>query len=48
MSKAANSTGLQLADLTARPIGLSALRPGQPNRAFDIIRSKLGGLKCFP
>lgn len=48
MSKAANSAGLQLADLTARPIALSQLRPGQPNRAFEIIRPKLGGLKCFP
>ena len=39
--KTANSTGLQLADLIARPIGLHHLRPGQPNRAFEIIRSKL-------
>ncbi|MAU52273.1 MAG: hypothetical protein CMN17_07825 [Roseovarius sp.] len=48
MPKAANSSGLQLADLTARPIALSRLRRGQPNRAFEIIRPKLGGLKCFP
>ncbi len=46
--KAANASGLQLADLTARPIALSRLRPDQPNRAFDIIQPKLGGLKCFP
>lgn len=46
--KAANSPGLQLADLTARPIALSRLRPDQPNRAFDIIRPKLKGLKAFP
>lgn len=46
--KAANASGLQLADLTARPIALSQLRPGQPNRAFEIIQPKLGGLKCFP
>ncbi|MFN3576234.1 MAG: DUF3800 domain-containing protein [Tabrizicola sp.] len=46
--KAANASGLQLADLTARPIALSRLRPGQPNRAFEIIEPKLGGLKCFP
>lgn len=39
--KTANSAGLQLADLIARPIGLHHLRPGQPNRAFDIIQSKL-------
>ncbi len=48
LPKAANASGLQLADLMARPIALSHLRPGQPNRAFDIIRSTLGGLKCFP
>ena len=46
--KAANASGLQLADLTARPIALSRLRPGQPNRAFEVIQPKLGGLKCFP
>jgi len=46
--KAANSSGLQLADLTARPIALSHLRPNQPNRAFEIIRTKLEDLKSFP
>ncbi|WP_374594638.1 DUF3800 domain-containing protein [Aquabacterium sp.] len=39
-SKLVNSSGLQLADLVARPIGLSVLRPGQPNRAFDVLRRK--------
>lgn len=39
-SKQVNSSGLQLADLVARPIGLSVLRPGQPNRAFDVLRRK--------
>ena len=29
VDKKTNSEGLQLADLTARPIGLSVLRPGQ-------------------
>lgn len=57
LSKSANSAGLQLADLIARPIGLKALRPQQPNRAFDIIEPKLfvkngtyngHGLKIFP
>ena len=50
VSKKANSSGLQLADLIARPIGLSILRPGQPNRAFDTIKGKIGKgmLKCFP
>lgn len=39
--KKTNSCGLQFADLTARPIGLSVLRPNQPNRAFDILQNKL-------
>jgi len=56
--KRANSEGLQLADMVARPVALSVLRPGQPNRAFDILRPKLWrdasgraencGLKVFP
>ena len=39
--KAANSIGLQLADLMARPVGLNHFRPEQPNRAFEIIAQKL-------
>jgi hypothetical protein len=56
--KQANSTGLQLADLIARPVGLNVLRPEQPNRAYEIIAekiwrgpsgsAKLYGLKIFP
>lgn len=56
--KQTNSEGLQLADLTARPIGLSVLRPEQQNRAFEVIARKLyvgkrgcvagNGLKVFP
>ena len=56
--KKTNSEGLQLADLTARPIGLSVLRPDQGNRAATVLEgkfyrdktgSKLGmGLKVFP
>ena len=46
--KAANSAGLQLADLTARPIALSHLRPDQPNRAFEIVRPKIGGMARLP
>lgn len=34
------SSGLQLADLVARPIGLHTLKPEQPNRAFDILKEK--------
>ena len=48
VKKAANSAGLQLADLTARPMALSTLRPDQPNRAMDVIRTKLGRIKVFP
>ena len=56
--KKSNSTGLQLADLIARPIGLHVLKPDQDNRAFAIIDDKFYrngkgyrngyGLKCFP
>ncbi|EIM29243.1 DUF3800 domain-containing protein [Microvirga lotononidis] len=56
--KKANSSGLQLADLVARPIGLGVLRPGQSNRTRAILaekfrRSPAGktfgwGLKIFP
>ncbi len=38
--KKANSAGLQLADLVARPVGLSILRPGQVNRAFEVLKRK--------
>lgn len=48
--KRSNSAGLQIADLTARPLGLSHLRPGQPNRAVDVLRRKLAfpHPKVFP
>jgi hypothetical protein len=39
--KRTNSTGMQVADLTARPIGLQIVRPKQQNRAFEIIKPKL-------
>ncbi len=58
VSKQTNSLGLQLADLIARPIGLSVLKPNQENQAFNIIKSKFikhkngeyngMGLKIFP
>jgi len=50
VDKRSNSSGLQLADLMARPIGLKVLRPLQENRAFEVLRPKLinGGLKSFP
>lgn len=56
--KSANSSGLQIADMTARPIGLHVMRPDQSNRAWDLIskkmvRSRYGelegyGLKLYP
>ncbi len=39
-SKKVNSTGLQFADLVARPIGLAFLRPEQTNRAYKILATK--------
>ena len=45
------SSGLQLADLVARPIGLNLLKPEQPNIAFNILKKKKffcsGGRNCL-
>ncbi len=38
--KKAMSSGLQLADLVARPIGLSVFRDQQENRAFEVLKKK--------
>lgn len=38
--KKTNSSGLQLADLVARPIGLSVIRPEQTNRSFEVLKAK--------
>lgn len=56
--KKTNSSGLQFADLLARPIGRAVLDPQQKNRAYEIIKTKFfssatekiegWGLKCFP
>jgi len=56
--KICNSSGLQLADLIARPIGRKIMNLAQPNRAYDIIQTKFRrspdgavkgwGLKVFP
>lgn len=46
--KKANSSGLQFADLVARPIGRHVINPEQTNRAFDILKTKFyckGGRK---
>lgn len=39
-NKKTNSAGLQLADLVARPVGLSVLKPEQKNRAFEVLTDK--------
>ncbi len=56
--KKANCEGLQIADLMARPIGMSVLRPNQSNRAMEVLEKKFYvnewgnkngfGLKIFP
>lgn len=55
--KRANSCGLQIADLLARPIGRHVIDPKQENRAYDVIETKFDrlegqlqgyGLKVFP
>lgn len=38
--KKAMSSGLQLADLVARPIGLNTYKPEQENRAFEALKVK--------
>lgn len=58
VDKKANAPGMQLADLTARPVGLKILRPNQANRAFETIEHKLikpsgsgratGRIRVFP
>lgn len=42
-AKALNHSGMQLADMVARPIGRHILDPAQPNRAYEIVRCKLWG-----
>jgi len=58
VDKKTNSSGLQIADLVARPIGIHDLRPGQANHAWDVIEPKIVrgpngrvrgyGLKIYP
>jgi hypothetical protein len=38
--KKTNLTGLQLADLVARPVGLDYVRPAQSNKAFEVLKRK--------
>ena len=48
LNKSTNSTGLQIADLIARPIAVHELRPHQQNRAFNIIKPKLKSIERRP
>lgn len=58
VDKKTNSSGLQIADLVARPIGIHDLRPGQANHAWEVIEPKIVrgpngrvrgyGLKIYP
>jgi hypothetical protein len=58
MDKKHNSTGLQIADLVAHPIGRHVINPSQRNRAYEQIEPKIRrgptgrvegyGLKIFP
>jgi hypothetical protein len=41
VDKRSNSTGLQLADLAARPLGLDYLKPEQVNRAAKVLKEKM-------
>ena len=40
-SKKANSTGLQIADLTARPIGINKLNSRRVYKPYEILKAKL-------
>jgi hypothetical protein len=40
-TKETMSTGLQIADLVARPIAMNILKPDQVSRAFEAIRAKI-------
>jgi hypothetical protein len=40
VSKGRGLAGLEMADMLARPIGLSVLRPAQPNRALEGLRNR--------
>ena len=49
--KSSNFTGLQLADLVARPVGVNYLRHNGKNRAYNIIKGKYyrkNSHKTFP
>ena len=53
-SKRDNIAGMQIADLCGHPAARKALKPGQENQAFDVVRKHIyrgeneGGWKEFP
>jgi len=47
-TKNSNSTGLQLADLIARPLAQAYRFPQQNNRAYQLIKPKIIDCKHFP
>ena len=46
--KFVNSAGLQLADLTARPLALMVLRPTQQNHTYQLLKDKIVFFKECP
>lgn len=42
-AKTLNHSGMQLADMVARPIGRHVMNPSQSNRAYELLRSKFWG-----
>jgi Protein of unknown function (DUF3800) len=47
-SKSHSHSGMQLADMVARPIGRHLMAPSQPNRAYEILSSKFWEAPCPP
>lgn len=47
-NKKVNSSGLQIADMVARPLGQQWLKPDQGNKAVEIIQDKLIGQIFLP
>ncbi len=47
-NKRVNSTGLQIADLTARPIAYKIIHPDKNNHPYEIIQDKIKKIDVFP
>ncbi|RKZ36399.1 MAG: hypothetical protein DRQ37_04230 [Gammaproteobacteria bacterium] len=46
VDKKQNLPGLQLADLVCHPIGRHLLKPGQENRAYEVVEKKFRRSGC--